>query len=179
MDATYTRETNLRTVIWTALSCVMLGGLIGGTTNAVNGYVSPSYFRNMLGWDFPDIWTASVAQGIFEGLIYGTIFAILFCAAVGITTKAQANYRFVLRQLAKITGVVYICWILGGLFAVGLATLSPDYYRETVRQVPFDFQQMVAYAWVGGSILGGLFGGPLGLTFGILGVWTGWKKDEN
>jgi len=178
MDTTYRQETNFLTIIWVALTCVLTGGLIGATTNAINGYVSPTYFQNILGWDFQDIWTASIAQGILEGLMYGVIFSIIFGATVALVTKGKATYRFAFRHLVKIIGIVYLCWILGGLIAMGLAALSSDFYRQTFRAVPEEFGQMIGYAWVGGSIWGGMFGGLFGLTLGVIGVKTSWKKEN-
>lgn len=178
MEKTYRQETNFLTVIWIALTCVFSGAIIGATTNAINGYVSPTYFQNILGWDFQDIWTASIAQGIFEGLIYGIIFSIIFGSAVGIVTRGQATYSFAFRYIAKIIGVVYLCWILGGLIAMGLAALSPEFYRNTIRQVPDNLKQMLAYAWVGGSIWGGILGSLIGLTLGVVSVRTSWKKEN-
>ena len=47
------------------------GALIGASTNAINGVISPLYFQVVMGWqDVESIWRASIAQGIFEGLIY-------------------------------------------------------------------------------------------------------------
>lgn len=178
MDTTYRQETNFLTIIWVALTCVLTSGLIGATINSINGYVSPIYFQNILGWNFQDIWTASIAQGILEGMIYGVIFSIIFGATVALVTKGKATYRFAFRYLVKIIGIVYLCWILGGLIAMGLAALSPDFYRQTVRAVPEEFGQMIGYAWVGGSIWGGMFGGLFGLTLGVIGVKTSWKKEN-
>jgi hypothetical protein len=177
MNTTYRQQTNYLTIIWVALSCVLTGGLIGASTNAINGFVSPKYFQNILGWNFQDIWSASIAQGIFEGLIYGVIFSIVFGATFAHVTKGQATYRFALNQLIRIIGCVYLCWTLGGLVAMGLAVLSPDFYRETFRQVPEDYGQMLGYAWVGGSIWGGMIGGLFGLLLGALGVRTNWKTE--
>ncbi len=109
MSVTYRQETNFITMLWVALTCVLAGGLIGATTNAINGYVSPTYFRIILGWDFQDIWTASIAQGIFEGLIYGMILAIVFGVTIAIVTQGQATYGFVLRHLITIIGMTYLC----------------------------------------------------------------------
>ena len=76
----------------------------------INGAVSPNYFRIVMRWDFQDIWTASVAQGILEGLLYGVIFSIIFTTGFGIVTKGQANYKFALKQLLKIILIVF--WLL-------------------------------------------------------------------
>lgn len=177
MNTTYRKETNFLTIVWIALTCILTGGLIGATTNAINGYVSPAYFQNILGWDFQGIWAASIAQGIFEGLLYGVIFSVVFTATVAIVTKGRATYRFAFKLLIKIIALVYFCWVLGGLIAMGLATLSPDFYRETIIQVPEDHSQMLSYAWVGGSIWGGVAGGLFGLILGVAGMQTSWEKE--
>lgn len=57
---------------------IFIGGFIGGITNIINGYISPEYFRRVMNWEFQNIWTASIAQGIFEGLLYGLIFSSHF-----------------------------------------------------------------------------------------------------
>ena len=49
--------------------------MLGGLTNSVNGWISPTYFRNILRWDdIADIWRATIAEGIFEGLLFGLGF---------------------------------------------------------------------------------------------------------
>ena len=42
--------------------------------------------------------------------------------------------------------------------AMGLATLSPEFYRKAFIGVPDEFVPMLRYAWVGGSIWGAMFG---------------------
>ena len=52
------------------VGCAALGAL----TNSVNGLISPEYFRTILGWVYlsdMDVWRASIAQGILEGVIFG------------------------------------------------------------------------------------------------------------
>ena len=40
-----------------ALTGILAGAFIGGTTNAVNGFVSPTYFINILRWhDVENVW---------------------------------------------------------------------------------------------------------------------------
>jgi hypothetical protein len=41
-----------------------------------------------------------VAQGIFEGLVYGAIFAIIFTFVIGSVSKARATFGFSLKHLA-------------------------------------------------------------------------------
>ena len=37
------------------------------STNAINGNVSPEYYRAILGWRHQHIWESAVAQGLLEG----------------------------------------------------------------------------------------------------------------
>ena len=170
------QETNFTSLIWIALTCVLSGGIIGASTNAINGFVSPLYFKNILGWDFQNIWSASIAQGIFEGLIYGFFFSLVFTTSIAIITKGRSSLRFAFNHLLKVIILIYICWISAGVLAMGLAALSPDFYKNAFRKVPSDFQEMLAYAWVGGSIWGGILGGLLGIILGVINIKSNWKK---
>ena len=78
-----------------AVSGVLASGFLGGTTNAVNGAVSPTYFVTILRWQgVEDVWRASIAQGIFEGLLFGIFFSLLFTVATGIVTGASCSFGF-------------------------------------------------------------------------------------
>ena len=58
------------TLVAIAFAAIGASALLGALTNAVNGAVSPTYFRNVLRWHHvEDVWRAAVAQGIFEGLV--------------------------------------------------------------------------------------------------------------
>ncbi len=113
-----------------AVSGVLASGFLGGTTNAANGAVSPTYFVTILRWrGVEDVWRASTAQGIFEGLRFGIFFSLLFTVAMGIITRASCSFGFALKHLLGILGGTDVCWALGGLAAIGLPTLSPKLYR--------------------------------------------------
>ena len=60
-------------------------------------------------------------------------------AVVGIVTKARCPYRFAAVYLLSIGIFALVCWVLGGLLAIGLASLSPDFYRHAFRGVPEEF----------------------------------------
>ncbi len=158
------------------ITCIFCGGFIGASTNAINGYVSPQYYQNILGWEFTSIWSASIAQGIFEGLIYGILFSLIFTISLLVIWKGQAPYSLALTHILKTVLVVYICWTLGGLIAMGLAALSPEFYRAAFYKVPTETKQMLRYAWVGGSIWGALLGGFIGVIVAIVWVNTGYKS---
>jgi hypothetical protein len=155
---------------------VCLGALLGGLTNAVSGWVSPTYFRNILRWhDVVDIWRAVVAQGILEGLMIGLVFSVLFVAVVGVVSKARCPYRIAAAYLLGIAVFAVICWAIGGLIAMGLATLSPEFYQHAFRQVPEEFPEMLRYAWVGGSIWGLEFGGLASVLVGSVLFRAKWR----
>lgn len=169
-------ESKAGTVVAVAGTCVLMGALVGGLTNAVNGAVSPQYFRNIMRWhDVRDIWRASIAQGIFEGLIHGIFFAAVFATVVGVVTRGRCRYLYVARFMLGVAVAVLGCWSLGGIIAMGLAALSPEFYRRAFTGVPEEFGPMLRYAWVGGSILGATFGGLLSAVLGSVIFRIKWK----
>lgn len=160
-----------------AILTTACGGILGAATNAVNGAVSPEYYVAVLGWHHvQDVARAAIAQGIFEGLIYAGGFALVYALVLGIATKAAAPFGFAVRKVAFAALVALACWVLGGVVAVGLASLSPDFYRHTFFGVPDDFGGMLRYAWVGGSIWGILFGGALALIVTPLRAVAEWRR---
>ncbi len=162
-----------------ALATIFVGGVLGAATNAINGAVSPTYFVNILRWAYvEDVWRAAVAQGIFEGLIYGAIFSIVFTIVVGSVSKARAPFAFALKPLATASAVALLCWCAGGLLAMGLATLSPDFYRSTFIGVPSEFGAMLKYAWVGGSIWGVIFGAVLSVVIASTMAACDWRRQS-
>lgn len=164
------------TLFKVGLTCVLVGGLIGAITNMINGAISPQYFKIVMGWDFQNIWMASIAQGIFEGLLYGIIFSLIFTTGFAMITKGNATYNFALKQLLKVIILVFSCWLLGGLIAILLASLSPEFYIYHFYDVPEEKTEMLKYAWVGGSIWGGMIGGLLGAVFSVLIIKNSWNE---
>ena len=150
---------------------------MGAVTNMLNGAISPLYFRNIMRWhDVQYLWRACIGQGIFEGLIYGTLFAIVFTTVFGVVTKGDCSYSHVFKFLIGIFVTVLGCWILGGIIAMGLATLSPEFYRRTFIGVPEETVPMLRYAWVGGSIWGSIAGGILSAIIGSVIFKLKWEK---
>lgn len=139
---------------------VALGPALGALTNAANGRVSPEYFRAVMRWDdVRDVPRAAIAQGVFEGLLFGTALSLIFVAVVGVSSRARCPLRISARHLAAIAVAALACWAIGGLIAIALASLSPEFYRHAFIGVPDDPSAMLRYAWVGGSIWGLQFGG--------------------
>jgi prolipoprotein diacylglyceryltransferase len=171
------KQSNFLTIFFIGLTCIFIGGFIGAVTNMINGLISPNYFRIIMGWDFQDIWIGSVAQGIFEGLIYGIIFSLIFTTGFGIITKGNGKYNFALRQLFKIILIIFSFWAFGGIIAILLASLSPEFYQSHFYNVPEEKTEMLKYAWVGGSIWGGIIGGLLSAIFGVVIIKNNWKDE--
>ncbi|AMV36423.1 hypothetical protein [Planctomyces sp. SH-PL62] len=139
---------------------VAMGAALGGLTNAINGRVSPEYFRAVMHWErVLDVARASVAQGIFEGLLFGLGLSMIFTSTVGMVSHARCPLRVSGKYLLAIGGAALACWVIGGLLATGLATLSPEFYREAFRAAPEEPGALIRFAWVGGSIWGLQFGG--------------------
>ncbi len=123
-------------------TAIIGGAVIGASTNAINGAVSPVYFRSVMRWDDVEhIWRASIAQGVFEGLIYGVMFSLIFTLVVGLVSRARCPFTLAFRHLLAIFIAVYACWAAGGLVGMGLASLSPEFYRSTFFGVPDGFGQ--------------------------------------
>lgn len=160
-----------------ALTGLLAAGLLGALTNAVNGRVSPAYFVAVLNWrGVADVWRASVAQGIFEGLLFGALLGTAFAVGTGLITRATCPYRFAAGHLLGVVAGALACWALGGLAALGLAALSPDFYRRTFVGVPDGTAPMLAYAWVGGSIVGLQLGGFVSTALGLVVLRGNWGR---
>lgn len=156
---------------------VVAGATLGALTNAVNGAVSPTYFVRILGWhDVADVWRASIAQGVFEGLLYGLFFSLVLTSVIGIASRGRCPYGFAARHLAGVFGATLVCWVIGGLLGVGLSALSPEFYRRAFIGVPEDLGEMRRYAWVGGSIWGAVFGGLACVILGAVLFVPRWRR---
>lgn len=162
----------------TGITGVLASGAVGAATNGINGVVSPDYFVTFMhlhGGE--DVWRASIAQGIFEGLCFGLVFSLAFTAGAGIITRASCTFEFALRHLLGIVAGALVCWIIGGTAGVLLAWVSPDFYRNAIIGVPEEFEPMLAYAWVGGSIAGVQFGGLPAVILGLVVLRANWLRE--
>lgn len=166
-------------LIYIASAPIVGGTIIGASTNAINGEISPHYFRVILHWQtVVDVWRASVAQGILEGLVYGVVFSVVFTTVVGRASHARCSFAFAFRHILLMILAVYCCWIVGGILAIGLAAFSPEFYRHTFYAVPDEFVPLLCYAWVGGSIWGEMFGSVLTLAIGSILFSEHWRRFE-
>jgi hypothetical protein len=145
-------------LLWT--TAIFGAAVLGFVTNAINAQVSEQYFRTILGWqNVTDITRAIIAQGIFEGLICGLVLSTLFLAVVAFVSRAQCDYLFGLRYVLGLLATAFVLWAVGGVLAVILISISPEFYRSHFIGVPEGVADRLRYAWVGGSIWGVQFGG--------------------
>lgn len=163
-----------------AISAMGTGVLVGAVTNAINGAVSPHYFRSVMGWHFviDDIWTASVAQGMLEGVLFGAGFATVFTLVLGVASKGEATLRFAGKYLLMAGVIALATWCIGGLLAMGFAAFSPEFYQNAFMGVPREFGEMLRFAWVGGSIWGIYFGAVLGVVIVSIIASVDWRRQS-
>ena len=62
------------------------------------------------------------------------------------------------------------------LAGVGLASLSPEFYRRAFLGVPAEPGPMLRYAWVGGSIWGAELGGLASVILGLVILRSNWVR---
>ena len=159
------------------LTGIILSILAGLLTNMINGLISPLYFKSIMGWqNITGIYRAIIAQGIFEGIIFGIFLSLFYTISVIIISKWKCTYRLGIKYLIFLFIITIACWIIGGLLGLGLAELSPDFFKNTFRLAPDNFNDMLGYAWIGGSIWGIQFGGICTIIIGSLLFKIRWNK---
>jgi hypothetical protein len=167
------------TLFGVAVTGVFASAALGAVTNSVNGWVSSLYFVTIMEWGgVKDVWRASIAQGIFEGLVFGAFFSLVFTAGVGIITRSSCSFGFAARHLLGIVAAAFVCWLIGGVAAMGLACLSPEFYQWKFIGVPAEFGPMLGYAWVGGSIWGVQLGGLVSVVLGLVVLRGNWRRAQ-
>ena len=125
---------------------------------------------------------------MLEGAFYGVAFSLMFTVAVTAITRARCPYGLAARTLLSIAGVALACWVVGGLLGMTLATISPEMYRQTFIPRPgspgtsavlSDTGALLAYAWVGGSIWGGLIGGLAAVVVALTWFHHHWRQLQD
>lgn len=158
---------------------LLIGAILGALTNMINGFVSPTYFVSVMRWDhLESVWRASVVQGTIEGTVYGAVFSALFIAFALRHCNYNCRISVALRYLVGIAAATFCCWVAGGIIGIMTAAISPEFWRETFVGVPENYQETLAYAWVGGSIQAGVFGGLATVGLGVMVFRHTWTKSN-
>ena len=133
------------------ISCIMLSGLIGLCTNLINAVISPEYFINIMHWEeVENLIRSAGAQGLYQGLGQGLFFALVFSCVYIISNNAELNISAVLKWIVCMGLASIGLWVIGGIIAIALSALSPEFYKQTFIGVPDGCAAMFRYAWVGG-----------------------------
>jgi len=155
----------------------LLGAFLGALTNSLNGAISPVYFRAVMSWSaVTNVWRAALAQGIYEGLLFGLGLAIVYAVVVGIVARGCSPYWLAAAHLASAAGFALVASLAGGLAGLGLAAVSPEFWQSTFRGTPREIGPLLRYAWVGGAIWGLQLGGLAGLVVASVTFAARWKR---
>ncbi len=109
-----------------ALSCVLLGGSLGGFMACLNAWASPYYFQLLMGWGKEEVLMGSLIKGITGGMVYGSAFAAFFVIVCGWATKFSCSFPFAFWQLAKAGALT----LLGWAWAACWSSLLTGWIRE-------------------------------------------------
>lgn len=156
-----------------------MGGFIGFLLNFINLSISTTYFINILDWGIETVWFFGLLQGALEGVFYSLIFSVIFTISFEIFTKNKGTYKNAINYLLRLFLIVFICWVIGGILAVTLSLISPEFYRNTFLMVPDENFEMFKYAFVGGGIWGEILGGIIGLALVLLKIKDEWEIKPN
>jgi hypothetical protein len=171
-----------------AVWAVLMGVIVGVTTNTINSWVSPAYtsysryaffgwlrhkaFLRALFWpNDQDYWHGGFALGIGWGLFFGVILSALFTVSIGVITRRSCSFTFAFKYLLGILLGVIICWAIGGLIALGATSF---YCGLSGRKIIFLILQD---AWVGGSTWGVELGVFLSLLVAIVLLRAKWLRQ--
>src|SRR5690606_15600292 len=130
------------------------GAALGSITNTFNG----AYFRPIMDWD-DHIWLLAIRQGALEGGVYGAGYAILFIVIIAIASHRRCHFRTALRYVGLALIIVFAIWLLGGLTLTTAAWYAPELRNTWYCGYLGTWPAAGQYAWVGGSIYGGVRGG--------------------
>lgn len=98
--------------------------------------------------------------------------------ATGRITGNACSFSFAFKYLSYIVVGATFCWVLGGLAAMVWAGVDPGTYRALIVSVPDEFGEMLAFAWVGGSIWGAQIGGFVSVVLALVFLRAAWQRRE-
>jgi hypothetical protein len=141
----------------------VIGGVfLGAVTNAVNGAVSPQYFRDVMGWTWraiPNVWLASIEEGMLEGMAYGFGYALIFVTLTCILSACRCYLGTAGKYSLIAFAITLIFWAIGGACGIAYAYAFPDHCDPCFFGYHASRDSLLCYAWVRGSIWGIVYGG--------------------
>ncbi|MDR1491178.1 MAG: hypothetical protein LBT05_00405 [Planctomycetaceae bacterium] len=170
-------EINIASVFLKLLfSGIAASVILGVFCNGVNGMICESYYPIVLRWEnisFASfsfsLYCAVIAQGVFEGLLFGIGFSLVFTIAALVIFKKRYSWRLGIKYLFVVVLGALIGWSLGGIVGCIYATFSPTWIPSQFLPAAFADSNIsfFRFAWVGGSICGMELGGLISLSFAI------------
>jgi len=157
-------------LIMVALLPFLIGPVIGLVTNFINSWASEKYFETVMGWNYRyiDIPIFAMLQGVYEGVLYGAVFSLIFTFYVKKAKHEGLGNRYFLRIFAGVTLIIVLCWCLGGVLGVVVFRIFPYLGPD---EIYFSLNGVAPlrdpYGWVAGSIWGGMNGGVLALGWAV------------
>ncbi|HVF85629.1 MAG TPA: hypothetical protein VM821_06585, partial [Abditibacteriaceae bacterium] len=124
------RRARLWPLLWLipiGISCSIISGAL---MNAVNGWLSPSYFSMFSYAGDPssfDGWISIVQRGILEGTFHGAIFTVIYTAVVIFVSRGNCPFGVALRGLFRVIVLVGLTSLFFGLNAIFLALIMPTW----------------------------------------------------
>jgi hypothetical protein len=137
--------------IWQVLGTgVVLGSALGAATNALNGWIGPTYFAFVFRSN-EDLWIKAVIQGILEAGLYGLLNALVFVLIANYFGRGIRSVAVVRRYLISCAVAVLGVWILGGF---GGLLFAPWIGRHPLYRGPFPAPLFddPDFCWVAGSL---------------------------
>ena len=137
--------------------------ILGALTNSLNGWLSPQYFRDVMGWAGTDVWSDTVREGMLEGVCFGTAYALMFVTLIAAMSRGEYRLNVAIRYALIGFAAALASWFAGGIVAIIYVYWVPD-ANPRFFGWHFDRTTRMAYGWVRGSIWGIVFGGPFVAT---------------
>ena len=106
-------------------------------------------------------------------------FSLVFSCVYIISNKAELTVVSSIKWILFMGLIAIALWMLGGIIAILLSVLSPEFYKKTFIGVPDEFGAMIRYAWVGGSIWDVSFGGILVMIIGTIMFRNNYKQIKD
>jgi hypothetical protein len=162
----------LKVLMLLASVILCIAGVFGGATNAINAWISPDYFHNLLGIG----WSDAVARGVLEGSAFGLLFSLIVTTTVAFITGDACDYRSAFLLVGRLLLIELALWIAGGVCGLLLAAGFPGDFRATFFQAPDEHGPLLRFAWVGGSIWGAEFAGLAATVFLLIRFAARWRR---
>jgi hypothetical protein len=156
--------------------CLLLGMGMGAATNIINGRVSPIYFVAFMAWDEDEAPTKAIPQGMLEGGALGLSYGIVLSIAAAASTRLRCSLSLAARAAVRAVPLSLGCWIIGGIIGMIWEQAGGPLYQAPFARVPPAGSARLAYAWVGGSIVGGYASAFIGALYVSIWLHLHWKK---